>query len=410
MEQRRVLWIGVAVLATSLLVGGFVTAHPSICGPGCTPIMSCTVCGASMCCVETGCSCSGTAIPGTPGAVVTVPAPLTPTPFPPLTVDMCLSDECPPGETRYTLVSYRCEAWCWPHRTTYLEGCCGPHCPCGEPTEEEQPCTPGSGGIGCLEYGAEVCADLPVWHANREPYPRALVTLPETVWVSDAAGNPITDLPSAETWSEPVDPGGSDCDCRDDDSCDDEPPPGGTVCEYRVGLKADPGNEPPTWIFEDCGSMTGWIAQCGWNRSSWGKPELGVGMAPDCPPLPAYTVGASVPYWWSFGRQWEQWEKVSEDCECVCHGGAGTNECVGEPGLCINAPHTEHWEHQCDPVYNWKHHGPDWVLLDLTDYGWPIPYMPNPNVKLIPHLPCEPNPPVGAIYVPCIEVQAPIEK
>ena len=133
-------------------------------------------------------------------------------------------------------------------------------------------------------------------------------------------------------------------------------------------------------------------------------------MAPDCPTLPAYTVHATVPYWWSFARQWYTWEKVGDDCECVCHGGGGTNECSGEEGLCVNAPDTEHWELECDPVYGWKHHEPEWVLLDLRDYGWPTPYMINPNVQLIPHPPCEPNPPVGAIYVPCIEVQAPIEK
>ena len=30
-----------------------------------------------------------------------------------------------------------------------------------------------------------------------------------------------------------------------------------------------------------------------------------------------------------------QWEQIGEDYECVCHGGAGDDECGGEPGLCV---------------------------------------------------------------------------
>ena len=131
-------------------------------------------------------------------------------------------------------------------------------------------------------------------------------------------------------------------------------------------------------------------------------------MAPDCPALPAYALHATVPYWWSFARQWDTWEQTGEDCDCVCQSGSGNDECSGEQGLCTGE--NEHWERDCEPVYGWKHHGPDWVLLDLRDYGWPTPYMLNPNVQLVPHPPCEPSPPVGVIYIPCIEVQAPIEK
>jgi hypothetical protein len=183
------------------------------------------------------------------------------------------------------------------------------------------------------------------------------------------------------------------------------------MCEYRLGLKMEPGNEAPTWTFEECGTVTGPIAQCGWNRSSWGKPELGVGMR--CEPLPAYTVKATVPYWWSIGRQWEAWEKVGQTCDCSCkvcedpNGCSDECDCHGSGGLCIHD--NEFCDRKCKPVYGWRHHGPDWQLMDLRDYAWPTPFMRNPNVQLIPHPPCEPNPPVGAIYVPCIEVQAPIE-
>jgi hypothetical protein len=330
--------------------------------------------------------CEGGESPGGTPAVVTVQPPPSPTPPPGGNVNWCLPNECPPGETRLWLV------WYLYNLKTYMpvrpvEPCCGDSCPCGEPVDVKQPCGTGSGWLRCSEYEAKVQCALPVWLANREPYPRALVTLPLEVWVSDAAGNPTTRLPVAECWGGPVDPGGGDCD-------DDEPPPG-TMCNYRLGLRVEPGSEPPTWQFEACGSATGWRASCpGWERSSWGKPELGLGMPPDCPKLPAYTIRATVPYWWSFGRQWDAWEKVGEECK---------PEWVEEPG-------GGYWKEDCDPIYGWVHHGPNWVLLDLRDYGWPTPYMRNPEVMLVPHPPCDTNPMVGVIYVPCIEVQAPIEK
>ena len=359
--------------------------------------------------------CEGGSTPGTPGAVIGTPFVWTPEPTPipppPNCTDLCAKEDCPEGETRLTRMCID-QVLGTLYIATYLEGCCGPSCPCGETTEEEQPCIPGTGWFRCTEFEASVQAGLPVWHANREPYPRALVTMPEVVWVSDAAGNPTTVLPSVEAWGDPVDPGEDDCDCRDDGSCDDDSPPEGTICEFKLGLRIDPGNEPPTWTFEDSGAMIGWNAQATWSRSSWGKPELGVGMAPDCPPLPAYTVGATVPYWWSFGRQWEQWEQTGtewSDCFCrpegepvgIPHAGCDPGECGECSGWCGKIGIEQ---------YGWKHHGPGWVLLNLTDYGWPTPYMLNPNVQMIPHPPCEPNPPVGVIYVPCIEVQAPIER
>ena len=415
MKHKNVLWIVsvVAGLLALMLAGGQASARlpaQGACVPPCWGELVCQPVGPGGFECQEHCRCPGGETPGatvvgTPFVVTPQPSP---TPPPGGSVEWCLPDECPPGETRLWLVWYLYNLGTYvPVRP--LEPCCGPSCPCGEPTEEDQPCLPGTETV-CSEWGASVRASLPVWRANREPYPRALVTLPEEVWVSDAAGNPVTTLPAVATWGSPVDPGEDDCACRADGSCDDDPPPEGTICEFKLGLKADPGNEPPAWNFDGCGTRVGWRAQCDWNRSSWGNPELGVGMAPDCPALPAYTVQATVPYWWSFARQWDSWEQVGQDCECQCHGGAGVNECAGEEGLCVNAPDTEHWVNVCEPTYSWKHNGPDWVLLDLTDYGWPTPYMLNPSVQLIPHPPCEPNPPVGVIYVPCIEVQAPIER
>jgi len=416
-----VVWSTIGVCVTLLLLlsafGQSVTARPlgQGCDPPCWGVYACKPVDLGIECSFT-CHCPPGSTPGAPGGVTPIVTPFvwtpepTPIPPPPNCQDICAREDCPEGETRLTRFCHDPVLGTL-YVAVYLEECCGPSCPCGEPTEEEQPCTPGTETV-CSEWGASVRAGLPAWPANREPYPRALVTLPEEVWVSDAAGNPTTVLPSVEVWGSPVDPGGDDCDCRDDDSCDDDPPPEGTVCEFKLGLRADPGNEPPTWSFEDCGSTIGWSAQCTWNRSSWGKPELGVGMAPDCPALPAYAVHATVPYWWSFARQWEQWEAIGtewSDCFCrpegeplgIPHQGCGADACGECSGWCGRIGIEQ---------YGWKHHGPDWVLLDLTDYGWPTPYMLNPNVQMIPHPPCEPNPPVGVIYVPCIEVQAPIEK
>jgi hypothetical protein len=342
--------------------------------------------------------CTGGGTPGSTGVAITVMPPPTPT-MPPMSLNAwCLPNECPAGETRLWLVQLFSRFGSY-FPTRPLEPCCGPSCPCGQPTTIQQPCGPGNGWLHCSEFETSVQASLPVWHANREPYPRALVTLPVEMWVSDADGNPTTDLPSVENWGRSVDPSG--------DACDEDEPPVGAVCDYRLGLRVEPGSEPPTWHIEDCGATTGWRASCpGWTRSSWGKPELGVGLAPDCPSLPAYTVGATVPYWWSFGRQWEQWEVISEDCECEHWPGFGTAAC----DLDGDGEKDSDTKRVCEKEYGWRHHGPNWVLLDLRDYGWPTPYMRNPNVQLVSHPPCEPSPPVGALYVPCIEVQAPIEK
>ena len=418
MDRRMFLWATCLVVGlVVLLLAGEALARPPVqgaCAPPCWGELACQPVGPDgFKCQET-CRCPDGDMPGTPGATVVgtpfvvTPQP-SPTPPPGGSVEWCLPDECYPGQTRLWLVWYLYNLGVYsPVRP--LEPCCGASCPCGTPTEERQPCS-GGGQVACSEWGASVQASLPVWGANRRPYPRALVTVPEEVWVSDGEGNPVQVLPSAEVWGRPVDPGGQDCECRSDGSCEGDPPPAGTICTFRLGLKAEPGNEPPTWSFEGCGAMIGWRAECRWNRSSWGRPESGVGLAPDCPPLPAYAVHASVPYWWSFGRKWVQWEKVSTRwSDCFCRG----SEPVGIPHRSCGDLSCGACEGWCGKIgvdiYGWRGHGPGWVLLDLTDYGWPTPYARNFRVQLIPHPPCEPNPPVGVINVPCIEVQAPIEK
>jgi hypothetical protein len=395
------LGVCVALLLLASTFGGRAVARPlgQVCEPPCWLETACQVVGNEVRC-QTHCTCPGS---GTPGVTpIGTPFPWTPSPSPTPppggNVEWCLPYECAPGETRLWLVWYLYNLGIYqPVRP--LEACCGPSCPCGEPTEEEQPCRPGI-DTECSEWGATVQAGLPAWYANRIPYPRALVTLGTSFWTSDADGNFTTDLPVTEVWGRSVDPGGDDCDCRGDGTCEDDPPPAGTICEFRLGLRAEPGNEPPTWGCEDDGGGIGYRVSCLWNHSSAGKEYLGKGLS--CEDLPAFAVGASVPYWWSFARQWEQWEQIGQDCDCVCHGGAGDDECGGEPGLCVGED--EHWELQCDPIYGWKHHGPDWVLLDLRDYGYSMPFIRNPLVQLAPYRGCGPHP-AGVLYVPCIEVQ-----
>jgi hypothetical protein len=413
----------VALLLLASIFGGHAEARPlgQVCEPPCWQETECQVVGGEVHC-QTHCTCPGT----TPGATpVGTPFPWTPsqTPTPPPggNVEWCLPYECAPGETRLWLVWYLYNLGIYqPVRP--LEACCGPSCPCREPTDDLQPCQPGI-DTECSEWGATVSASLPVWHADRMPYPRALVTLGTSFWTSDANGSFTTDLPMTEVWGSPVDPGhtgatslaplsaggvpvslagpgGGGCGCRDDGSCEDNPPPEGTICEFRLGLKAEPGSEPPSWRCEDDGGGIGYRISCLWDHSSAGKEYLGKGL--NCEDLPAFAVNASVPYWWSLGRQWEQWEKIGDDCDCECHGGAGSDECGGEPGQCTGA--NEHWELECEPIYGWKHHGPNWVLLDMRDYGYATPYMSNPLVQLAPYRACGPHP-VGVLYVPCIEVQ-----
>lgn len=418
MEKNRVHWkirVGQAfailtlLLSLGLILGlGSISAQPAQ-QTGCTPIYKCDSCSLSFCCEVTGYDCSGQQTPGaavTPGTPVPVTPRPTATPFPPQSVDMCVADSCAEGETRLALVHYRCMAGsghCYPHSTEYVEGCCGPSCPCGETTDELQPCTPG-GSTTCSEYGATVCASLPVFYAGRQPFPRTMVTLAEHFWLSDANGNPIQDMPTNVVWSSKVNPSGdAACSCREDGDCDDDSPPVGTKCDFQIGLKAEPGNEPPTWSCEDAQGGTGYRVSCMWEHSSAGKEYNGFGK--DCEDLPAFSVGATAPYWWSIGRQWYQWAQIGRDCDCVCATGTATDQCDchGSDGSrCTGA--NEFCKQECDPIYGWKHEGPNWELLDLRDYGHPTPYMLNPRVQLAPSYDCGPHP-TGVIYVPVIEVQ-----
>jgi hypothetical protein len=366
-----------------------------VCAPPCGYVRVCEPTGAGMSCRDE-CQCPEgyeTPAPGTAYPLPTSTPP--PTPLPPNSLFLCVTNDCPPGESRPALGYFSCTApsYCQFVGVKILGDCCDEPCLCNS-NEPPQPCNPGASTTCADKWGASVSASLPVWYADRKPYPRTMVTLGTSFWVSDASGRFTTQLPAVEKWGAEVDPGKEDCDCAGGD-CEDDPPPAGTVCNYKLGLKAEPApNTPPTWTCEDAGGGYGYQASCTWNFSSAGKEYLGRGV--ECESLPAFAVRASVPYWWSFGRQYDRWEKVKTECQ---HWpGFGTAACDLD-GDGVNDPDTKRVS-----VYGWKHHGPDWVLLDLRDYGYSTPYMLNPRISLAPYHACGPHP-VGALYVPCIEVQ-----
>ena len=416
--------IGMIILLGLVVVEvGAQTCNPP-CGSG--EVCKCTISGFTVRCECVEKECTPTPEPtATPMATGTPPTPTPtvtgtpPTPTPTLTPSptftpsptptpwaWCYDDTCSPGETRLTMFRYN--IFGVPIVAEYLEDCCGPSCPCSTPAPTPEPCDPGT-STACSEWGASVQAELPVWYVNRDPFPRAMVTVPEYLWVSDANGNPITQLPTQETWGNPVDPGGSNCDCRANDTCDENPPPVGTICNFRLGLKAEPGNSPPTWTFEDGGTAFGYRVAVQWEHSSAGKPSDGRGL--NCEPVPAFSVHATVPYWWYLGRRWEQWEKTGTQTKCAYIDPAtGQVACYYKEFGCYSGPTNpcsagwEDWETRTVDVYGWKQHGPNWVQLDMRSYGLPTPYMPNPRIQLAPVRPCGPHP-VGVVYVPCIEVQ-----
>ena len=393
--------IGTTVVLLSLLLAMGTMARPQAqgCAPPCSESEQCTVDpGGGMTC-ETVCVCPPGYTPpaATPGATAApwTPAP-TATPLPDDLQQLCWQDACAPGESR--LMRFKFDPYGALINTYYIEECCGPSCPCQEPTTEDEPVTVPGDLVAASEWGARVQLQLPVWTADRSPYPRGMVQLPNTIWAED--------IPVASAWSSPVDPGEDDCLCRDDGSCDDDPPPAGTMCDFQIGLKTEPGNQPPTWACEESGGGPGYQTTCTWKYSSADKPYIGKGLS--CEDLPAFRVTASLPYWWSIGRRWYAWEQVGQDCECgckVCEDPLGCSDqcdCHGDGSLCIGE--NEFCDRDCEPIYGWVHHGPNWELLDLRDYGHPRPDMLNRNVQLIHSRSCGPHP-VGVLPIPVIEVQ-----
>ena len=390
--------VGTALVlfSLSLALGPALKPQAQGCAPPCHESEQCKVSpGGGMEC-STTCQCPPGETP--PAEEETTPVPWTPaptaTPLPSFMDAVCWADGCGTGESRLTYFQY--DAMGTMVGAFYLEGCCGPSCPCEEPTTDDEPVTVPGNYVQGSEWGATVQLQLPVWTADRRPYPRGMVRVPNNIWAED--------IPSANAWSNTVNPGGSDCACRATGTCEDDSPPRGTMCEFQLGLKTEPGAEAPTWACEESEGGYGYQTVCTWKYSSADKPYIGKGLS--CEDLPAFEVTASLPYWWSIGRRWYEWEKIGQDCECnckVCEDPNGcSDQCGGQAGLCTGA--NEFWDRDCEDIYGWVHHGPNWELLDLRDYGHPTPFMRNGKVRLVSSRSCGPHP-VGRLPIPVIEVQ-----
>ncbi len=407
MHRKSLPWAAsVTGVSTALLLISLLTARTAtvlsqsqpMCGEGCyCAETEVTGGGVTIC---TRCECPGGTTPGpeTPGP--STPVPWTPaptvTPLPSNAQEVCWAANCPPGQSRLTHFTF--DAYGALVNTFYIEGCCGPSCPCPQDPTHEEPVTVPGDHVQGTEYGACVSLSLPVWYVDRRPYPRGMVQVPNML--------SVVDLPAAEAWSGAVDPDGSACHCRADGSCAEDAPAEGTLCDFRLGLRTVPSNQAPSWVCEDSGKGTAFEITCTWPHSSAGKAYEGKGLG--CEALPAFRVTASLPYWWYIGRQWHVWEQVGENCSCVCkvcedpRGCADQCDCHGDGSLCIHDD--EFCDRDCEPVYGWVQQGPNWELLDLRDYGHPTPYMVNGNVQLVDSRACGPHP-VGSIWVPIIEVQ-----
>ena len=362
------------------------------------------------------------ATPAPPGTVQPLPTgtpeatpQATATPPPELTcdgpfcyADACTRDECPPGQWRLARFYYKFGPYDF-CGVSYLGACNEEPCKIPDTPEPEEDkagqCVIGSSGliqdgVTCTgEYTVSVSLQLPAWHASRDPYPRSMVRVPTTFRFEHA--------PSAEAWSAPINVGdASACDAEHD----------GVIRGWQIGLRTEPAFASPHWEAEDCGSFDGPVGTCTWKRSSWGKPELGVGLEGE--PLPAYAVTAWVPYNWYSRARWESCEKSPTWGECTCSGvdpknSPGWQSCgTPPPGICTgvyNDPPTEWWGKWRTEEYKWVSHDTGWQFIDLTRFGLSTSWMPNPRVQQLPTA-LEPNPPVGALYVPVIEVQSIIEK
>ncbi len=396
-KSEAVVAIGIALVLFSLtlMLGPALESHAGSCPPGCTARRDCVVVpGGGMECTTT-CECPDEVEPpdeGEPEPWDPNPDPdpdPDPDPAPGTTQTVCWAANCPPGESRLTHFSYSPTGEL--RNVEYREGCCGPSCPCEEPdAPPDEPITvPGDWIQGSL-WGAQVQLQLPVWTADRVPYPRGMVNVPNRIWSEN--------IPPASAWSNRVDPPMYDCSCRATGTCEDDPPAEGTICDFQIGLRTEPGNQAPEWACEESGGGYGYQAICTWPYSSAGKDYIGKGLS--CEDLPAFRVTASLPYWWWFGRQWYEWKEVDQEYECVHVPGWGTAAC----DLSGDGNNDEDTRWIGHPVYDWVREGPNWELLDLRDYGLSTPYMLNRKVRLVNTRDCGPHP-VGVLPIPVIEVQ-----
>ncbi len=382
---------------------------PDACTCGCYEVCVPDINGGVRCYDECNvCGATATPVPGTTPQPTATPLPI---PYPYTCdgqycyVETCIRDACPSDDYanayRYARIVFTYDGQYV--STSYLKECGEPPCdmPEGGEGKAGECIIDGSGIINdvvnCLgEYEVSVSLRLPAWHANRDPYPRGMVYVPTRFWMVDA--------PAAEAWSAPVDIGDADEGCDADHV--------GVINDWKIGLRTEPALLSPHWEAEECGAFDGPVGSCTWQKASWGKPYLGVGK--DGEPLPAYRVTGWLPYNWFSRTTWDECVEEYKWGECGCSGvdptGSPDWQDCGDPppGICVGVyddPQTEWWGKWREPEYRWQHHDSGWRFIDLTLFGYPTSWMPNPNVQQVPTA-LEPNPPVGALYVPVIEVQS----
>jgi hypothetical protein len=317
------------------------------------------------------------------------------------------------------------------------------------------------------EWGYEiyVSASVPAHRVQVDPFPRWLVAmgapLPEKYDSGSEGRLTLQDYPAYTPpgLCYPHGPGFSEG-CWSDTVAlperePDEEPEEGDIRNYRIGLRwrridmtdgEDLGGTPAIcWDFNErewnIGADYGYgpipAMECGtavthiYETSSWGLPRNGprfILPAEACGSwedhcceqvpsgdgewdMPAYQV--RVPTYWSaqWKVEWEVYEEIYAEGECQCHGGSGENECTGEPGLCLNAPVTEHWVWVEESVYDWVEYEDGWHALDLRNLGYNTWYYTSWAVVTTGEGPwCnweygDPNP-GDTVRVPVIEIQS----
>lgn len=266
-------------------------------------------------------------------------------------------------------------------------------------------------GIQCMnEYGLSVAVTIPCQRVGRIPYPRGMVIVPNSLWVT--ADSPAWN----EAWS----------DTLDYDECEALGISEGerAVRNFRIGLAWERSSAPPYWEIENSGSYQGWeVSGVVWEQASWGKPRCGPGLTPG-ELLPSYRADVYT-YWsayWNLEYQVQRqegtcgWDGEAHDdgvCECMPEGQEGScSDDANGDGISDWAGWI-HVEELCDDDENgdgipddhcWETVNEGWSLLDLRQFGYPTTHFVSRAAGPQP-TDLEPNPGCNGVCIPVIEVQ-----
>ena len=348
---------------------------------GCPPGQTATCCECSVYPAVANCCCmvptpppQPTSTPGGPPTPVPTPTPIPPC-VPPVIMEFCVNGACVPPEQRPIEVHLDCDGN--PLDIVDLGGCGTLFCavPTPAPPGEVGPCDPLTAGFGLGmfncggEYNLTATAHVPNCTVTREPWPKGMVTVPNTMELHQPETGAIGWSDYAMTWPPGVPPPD-----HNDGS------PFQSIKDFRFGLRwrKAPGMMP-TWTFGDGNSAAGWEVIHTYDRSSYGQPCTRDG-------LEAYCI-STLTYWLLDGvTEWDQWECTQWEHECVWHDcnddrtphewewrcpyngcSGGTNH---EPWM---SGHPD-WERvQVCGYYDWVHHE-EWEWIDLRELDWPTEY------------------------------------